>query len=98
MSNIVPAGGTPSPFTAAGRAVIRQSQEIRAETQLAGLRLQSIEAVAELGLELLADLDAKRKTEAGSDPVVNALCSELELIAARKMGRIINGLHREWGW
>jgi hypothetical protein len=99
MSNLVPVtGSAPSPFTAAGRAVIRQSREIRAEAQLAALKMRGVEAVAELGFELLADLDFKRKAEAGSDPMVNALCAELEQIAARKMGRIVGGLHREWSW
>ncbi len=60
--------------------------------------MQSIEAVTELGFELLADLDAKRRAEAGSDPVVNALCAELEQIAARRMGRVVGGLFAERGW
>jgi hypothetical protein len=89
MSNIVPASGPPSPFTVTGRAVIRQSRELQAEAQLAVLKMRGVEAVAELGFGLLADLDAKRKAEAGSDPVLNALCAELEQIAARKMGRIV---------
>jgi hypothetical protein len=34
----------------------------------------------------------------GSNPVVNQLCAELELIAARKMGRVVNGLYNDWSW
>lgn len=96
MTNIAPyGGGLPSPFTPQGRALTRAARERQAETTLAALQARGIEAVAELGMECLADLDAKRLQEAGGNQVVNQLCIELELIAARRIGRVVNNLYRE---
>lgn len=96
MTNIVPLGGSSvSPFSPQGRALARGARELRAETALTALQIRGIETVTALGMECLADLDAKRQQEAGSNQVVNQLCIELELVAARKIGRVVNNLYRE---
>jgi hypothetical protein len=98
LSNLIPLNSnTPSPFTPQGRALTRAARELQAETVLAAFQARGIEAVTELGMECLADLDAKRQQEAGNNQVVNQLCIELELVAARKIGRVVNNLYRE-GW
>lgn len=87
-------GRLPSLLTG-GRMLARTARELRAQTALAALQTRGIEAVTELGMEALADLDAKRQQEAGGNQIINQLCAELELIAARRIGRVVNNLYRE---
>jgi hypothetical protein len=98
MSNIVPFGGSNvSPFTAQGRALTRATRSAQAETALAALQIKGVDAVTELGMECLADLDDKRRQEAGGNQALNQILAELELTAARRIGRVVNNLYRE-GW
>lgn len=96
MSNLIPSPGSSiSPLSPQGRSLARAGREVRAEAALAALQTRGIEAVTELGMEALADLDAKRLTEAGNNPALNQLLAELELTAARRIGRVVNNLYRE---
>lgn len=96
MSNIVPFGGSSVPaFSPQGRALARATRELRAETALAALQVKGVDAVTELGMEVLADLDDKRRQEAGGNQGLNQLLAELELTAARRIGRVVNNLYRE---
>jgi hypothetical protein len=99
MSNLVPySSGVPSPLTAQGRALMRQARATQAEAAIAALQLKGIEAITELGMECLADLDEKRCREAGSNQVVNQLCVELELVAAKRIGRVVSNLYSGRSW
>jgi hypothetical protein len=100
MSNhLIPAGGnSPSPFSPQGRALSRRAREMRAETALAALQARGVQAVTDLGMEVLADLDDKRRQEAGNNQGLNQLLVELELAAARKIGRVVNNLYNNLDW
>lgn len=79
------------------RDLANNSKMVVGTIQLAGLKSEGIAALAGKIMQDIAELDNHRRALAGDDPVLNKLLGEIELNAARQMGRIQNSTFSKWG-
>src|SRR3954454_23985291 len=89
--------GDKRPVTKPQREAARQADQIKAEVQLLGLRIDGALAIGAHAMAGLLDLDDHRRELAGEDVARNVLLGEIEAQTIRQVKRLQAGLFDEWG-
>ncbi|MDQ3765056.1 MAG: hypothetical protein M3460_27185 [Actinomycetota bacterium] len=74
-------------FTAAGRTLSHQQRTLYKQAAYTADYMTNISRLYGHAFRLLADLDVDRQIEAGNNQLLNELFVQMELRAARKLGR-----------
>lgn len=91
------AKGVERPRTQADREAAREAKEVFNEAQLTGLKIEGVIAVAGHAMQVVDQLDERRRDLAQADPTKNQLLSDIELEAVRQIKKLQAKLFNDFG-